>query len=328
MKVNFFGALLVIAGLAIILAIHWGGEWFDILMRCWPLIFVIRGINNWERDDQSKSFQVAQIALGGFLVYDNFVPVDFSGDIYRWWPVLLIVIGLDMILRRERNGWRGCRVVVNSESGGAAAGEISAYHLIREMPDGVQRGKVDIEFNAGVLKIGGRTAGFFEADVNSSIMEPEITWNPGIVTSLRVGQRGVNLLGGGDNTWNLRFTDAVPLEFMVEANAGLADLDLSAYRVERVDLEGNAGKVTVKIGRLQQQSTVNVEVNAGKLTVLVPSDTGIRAAGESNLGSAQLSRAGLEKTNGEWRTPGFEAAERKVEIKFEANLSSFEIVRY
>ena len=266
MKINIFGVILILVGGALILAIRGGEGWFDLLLRFWPAVFVIRGFNNWERDDQTKTFQVAQIFLGGVLIYDNFALLPATAEIYKWWPLLLIFFGLDMILRRERSFVSGGRMA--AKAGGGMTGAQN-MRFVREMPEIAERGRVDIDFNAGTLGVSGRTAQFMEGAISTSYGEPEIDFIPGRTTALRISQSGMPkiLSGGGENRWNLSFTDSIPLEFYVEANAGVAELDLSLYRAEKVNIEGNAGKVTLRLGKLSGHCDVRVEVNAGRLFI-------------------------------------------------------------
>ena len=334
MKLNWFGVLLIVIGVSILAAMSLGHDWFNVLIRFWPVLFIIRAMNNWERIDQTKTFQVSQMALGSVLITDNFVSIPALEGVWQYWPALLVLAGLYVIA--GGNGHFKVRKVIAGTNGTTAhvttGGGASNYHIVKELAEGVQKAAVNIGFNAGKLTVEGRSPHLMEADIKTTMGEPDIRYAHGAVAELKVRQAeiGGGVIGWGEseNSWNMKFNDSIPLSFDVEANAGKVDLDLTDYVVESVDLEGNAGKFTVRVGEKSPDVALNLDVNAGKVTIYVPAAAGLIASGSAALGSVDLEGAGLAKDGGVWKSPGYDGAEVKVKLMYSVNVGKITVKRY
>ena len=79
--------------------IPWGG-W-------WPVILIVMGTWNLVRKDSSRVGAIALIALGVFFLLDTQDVWEYSiGDIWRFWPVVLILVGAKMLFSRN---WKRSR---------------------------------------------------------------------------------------------------------------------------------------------------------------------------------------------------------------------------
>ncbi|MCD6119316.1 hypothetical protein J7K50_05700 [bacterium] len=335
MKINWFGVILVIVGLSIILSQFVGGGWFDFLLRFWPVIFIIRSINNWEREDQTKTFQVCQIALGCVLIASNFAILPYVENVWQFWPVLLIAWGLYVIFGDGRHNTHcyaevnGARIDTHEKWTGGAS-EMKTYHLLRELWQETESGDISIEFNAGKLRVGGTTDQFFEGDFRTNLGAPVVEYDAGPAARMKLYQEtgSFHLKRHSENTWELDFTNKIPLAFKVKANAGEIDLNLSELKIPSLEFKGNAGKFDIRIGKGEPEVKVYANINAGKATVFVPSDAGVIASGRTAIGKADFSKAGLIKEGGVWITPDFDAASVKVSLEYEVNAGAIEVVRY
>ncbi len=333
MKFNWFGVLLIVVGVSILAGMTYGQNWFNVLIRFWPVLFIIRALNGWEREDQTKAFQVAQIGLGSFLIADNFISMPALDGIWQYWPALLVLAGLYYIFG-ESGGHRQKHILIGvgeSVSAKSTSGAASKFHIVKPLEEGARKADVRIDFNAGRLILGGETGQLMEADISTSFGEPEIKYVHGEIAKLdiRQGDRcGVAQWGEHDNTWYLKFSDSLPLAFDIEANAGKAELDLTSYIVEKVGLEGNAGKFTVRIGEKSPEVRLNADVNAGKVTIFVPGKAGVTASGSSALGSVDIDGAGLVKEGSQWISPGFDAARVKIFLVYSVNVGKITLKRF
>ena len=56
----------------------------------------------------------------------------------------------------------------------------------------------------------------------------------------------------------------------IDVGAANLDLDLSAFKVSKLDINGGASSINVKLGNLQQQSTVKINSGASSVKIEVP----------------------------------------------------------
>jgi hypothetical protein len=332
MRLNWLGVIMILVGIAIFAAHQSGGDWFNFLLKLWPIVFVMRGINNWEREDQTKAFQAAQIGLGSFLIADNFLNLPNLDSIWMYWPILLIAWGLSVIFTNENHRSRVC---FNTATDGIKTGfvlgdaEPQHYHLIRELWPSTISGQAYIEFSAGILDLSGVTDQFFEGEILTSMGEPRILYKAESQAVFQMIQSGIRVKNLNDvpNRWELKFTKHIPLAFKVEANAGKANLDFREHRLTRLELEGNAGRFDVTLGDREKNVELDIECNAGRAEVVIPKNAGVELTGECALGSFEFKGGTLENVSGVRRTIGFDDALVKIKIMYEANASSLTIRR-
>lgn len=142
--------------------------------------------------------------------------------------------------------------------------------------DNAQRLEADLAMNVGSLYVQGGSEKMVEGEFVCSVRE----WQPVVnyqvideVGKLSVVQPEQKRFGWKTrliNDWNLRFNNQIPLDLMVEANAGTADLNLSSLTMRQIDMEMNAGSVNFALQGSQPQLTyADVQVNAGNANLRI-----------------------------------------------------------
>ncbi len=113
----------------------------------------------------------------------------------------------------------------------------------------------------------------------------------------------------------------------VALGAGQGDLDLSSYAVRNLKIEAGAADLDVKLGAKADQSDVKLEVGAASVTVRVPKEVGVRIKKDGALNIEQLDDF-TDVGGGEFVSPGYDAAKKKMMIRFDGGVSRFKVVRY
>lgn len=82
-----------------------GGNWFQSLVRFWPLLLVLWGLENW-LTERGIVGPVILIGVGGLLLLNSFNLL--SDSVLSWairlWPVILVAAGLEILFGR-RSVW-------------------------------------------------------------------------------------------------------------------------------------------------------------------------------------------------------------------------------
>jgi hypothetical protein len=101
-----------------------------------------------------------------------------------------------------------------------------------------------------------------------------------------------------------------------EVTAGAAELTvlgLGNSRCDRFELEGGMGKVTLDFDGAWTSSTrAEVKMAVGELTLRLPPNVGVRLSLDRFL--ASFDPAGLVRAGGGFQSPGYERAERRLDI--------------
>ncbi|GAB3766765.1 LiaI-LiaF-like domain-containing protein [Spirosoma pomorum] len=113
----------------------------------------------------------------------------------------------------------------------------------------------------------------------------------------------------------------------VGLGAGQGELDLSAYAVKQLKVEGGAIDIDLKLGAKADQADVKLDVGAASVTIRVPKEVGCKIKKDGALNLNKLDDF-TDVGGGEYLSPGYDAAKKKMLIRFDGGISSFKVVRY
>ena len=112
----------------------------------------------------------------------------------------------------------------------------------------------------------------------------------------------------------------------VDVGAADINLDLSKFRIEKLDIDGGAASIFIKIGNLSDETDINVDSGASSIEIQVPEEYACEVTLNTVLSSKNLE--GFERVgDGTYVTPGFSDETRNIFINIEAAVSSLQIVR-
>ncbi len=113
----------------------------------------------------------------------------------------------------------------------------------------------------------------------------------------------------------------------VALGAGQGDLDLSGYAVKSLKLAVGAADLDLKLGARADQSDIKLDVGAASVTIHVPKEVGCRIKKDGALNVERFDEF-TSVGGGEFVSPGYDAAKKKMNIRFDGGISSFKVVRY
>ncbi|HEV2743354.1 MAG TPA: toast rack family protein [Rubrobacter sp.] len=179
-----------------------------------------------------------------------------------------------------------CGVQGQDQGGGEMQNESRSIQ-----PEDAKTVRAHLVMGAGELKVGGAADALMEGDFsyNGADWKPQIDYEvSGEKGDLTVEQGSGDdgrLGGGARNEWDVRFSDDVPTDLVVEMGAGESDLDLDSLILTGLDLQMGAGQTTVDLtGDYAEGFDARIQGGVGEATVLVPSKVGVRVRAEGGLG--------------------------------------------
>lgn len=262
---------------------------------------------------------VLLVALGMFFLYSNFRPgLDPWPLLSRYWPVLLIFLGLGKVWDHLRprdpsqagGAWLGggeIAVIVLLVIAGIALSFQTASRKIHEVETIERQGsepvQVHIQMPAGELKLSGGAGKLMEADFNYDEAEgkPEISYHvSGDAGRLDVTQPGKKFhMGPTRNDWNLRFGNNIPMELKVEMGAGRSELVVGDLSLNRLEINMGAGQFTTDLtGHWKKDLDAEIHGGVGHAIIYLPVDVGVRVHATGGIGS--ISAGGLKRDGDEY----------------------------
>jgi len=264
------------------------------------------------------------IAVGIFFLILNLHPeLDAWSIIARYWPVLLIAIGLghmwDAWMDRQSSQTDGPR----HHSGAPIAVLIilivlgfAAWHGRNSRPvqhetqsvslQGAQSVTTNIDIPAGSLDIAGGASQLLNADFNyhESDGQPQVEYSvSGGHGDLSITQQNKMHLhmATSRNDWQLRFADNVPMDMNVQIGAGSSNLRLQGLGVKNLDVQAGVGQLNLDLtGPRKSDLHVDIHGGVGSAVLRLPKDVGVRVHASGGIGSVSphgLTREGDDYVN-------------------------------
>jgi hypothetical protein len=248
------------------------------------------------------------IAVGVIFLLSNLglLPFDAS-QLWRLWPLILVVIGLDVLLQVS---WRR----------GRPGGEPLSIDR-----DSLSEAEVIVEFGAGTLRVGaGAAAG--------KLLEGE--FSDGAEYQMRPGQ--VRLYGSRDwsrwgwwgwwgsrgRYWDVRLTPDIPLRLRFQLGACQSNLDLGDLRVTDLALETGAADTRIQFPRAAGMTRAKIKTGAASVRLSVPDGVAARITATMAIGSLDVDTRRFLRSGAGFASPDYDTAANKLDLSIESGVGS------
>jgi hypothetical protein len=166
--------------------------------------------------------------------------------------------------------------------------------------EGAESVQANLRIALGELDVGGGADELMEADFiyNVAAWEPRVGYEVvGDSGELIVEQQGLREgIPSRDvrNEWDLRLSDDIPIDLAVQMGGGVGNLDLDSLTLRGLNLDMGAGAARVDLsGNWGRDLSAVVRGGAGEVTMLLPSQMGVRVNAGTRLG--RVNAEGLRK---------------------------------
>ncbi len=290
---------------------------------------------------------VILITIGVLFLLKNLGYVHFSWlDLLRFWPVILILIGLDLVVGRR--GVFGSLIMtvlalviiggiiwaVSTERVTFGTGNTVAGTFNQELGD-ADALEVTLRLGALDTTVGATAESQYAAQGN-------YTSDPEYQLSTRYEVRdGTGHLTLSQNTpptvtfpfdstdytasLDLQINETVPLDLILEANAGRVTLDLRDLNLRSVTVKAGVGDLDLKLPD-QGQIDITIEAALGTLTISLPDNMEAYVDIGAALGGLDLPTRFEKLSTNQWQTPGYsDSAPDRVWVRIQSGMGSVTI---
>lgn len=303
---------------------------------------------------------IVLLFIGMVLLLENFGVIDFYWrSVWRFWPVFLIIAGLNILFSKSKSQLAGVISVAvlvitlgllffkgqetpgghrqmrdelrtDDERSNSVSGKLNGQHLSLpyEADSIAKRTILNISGGGTSFELKGTTDSLISAVVDqkdagfslmNSLSKDSIT-----TLSLKMGKGKWNT---GGNDVEIRLNTRPQWEFQVNMGAGEVKFDLADYKVREFNFDGGAAALEVKLGSLLPVADVNVKTGIADVKINIPAAAGCQIRAKTGLSSKEFT--GFTKlSDNTYETPNYKSAKNKIFINFDGGLSSFEVNRY
>lgn len=192
----------------------------------------------------------------------------------------------------------------------------------------IKRAVLDMDAGAGVFVLQGSTGELIYCENKGfgSQFDFKVETMDSVATIKVKQQSPVKVRNNSGNKFNLMLNTNPLWDFNIDVGAAEFDFDLSNHKVNKLDIDGGAASIEVKIGTLQKETDIEIDADASSIEIRIPSEAGCRITGSTVLSSRNFD--GFEKLDrGHYETSNFSTAEQIIRIRVDAAVSSFSVIR-
>jgi hypothetical protein len=275
---------------------------------------------------------------------------DLWGTLWRFWPVIFILIGLDMLVSASRStlvyilGLLAALAVIGGvifyavwQGGQLPAPGPSAFgtETLTEPLHDAASGRITLRPGVARIEIGvlADSPNLVEGTIEYGRYSLKATRNVSVVNgraefSLQGRGRSNTFWWPSDNRgegWTLRFTPRIPLEFTVQSGVGNVDIDLSGLKVTQLDLSGGVGNTSVTFPATSGTTRASIDSGVGNIRVRIPEGVGARVRIDKGLGNLNVRNNRLSRSGNDYVSSNYDTAANKLELDINGGVGNITI---
>ncbi len=265
------------------------------------------------RHYRSIFWPIVLLGVGAVWLLSNlgYIQAIDLGFLVRLWPILLIIIGLDILFGRVAP-WLSAllglvviggliAVLIFAPSLGLSRpAELTTERLV-EPVEGATAAIVDLRLSLEPVTVTALSGSqnLIEADLKqygkafltvSGETQKKVVLGKESVSSGNNWFTFPSISTGWDNDqyWNIGLTDQIPLELSVDASMGSSDLDLSDLTLTDLNVKVSMGSMEIILPENTESYAVDINGSAGSLDVTLPENTTITIYLDGSAGSTSF----------------------------------------
>lgn len=280
------------------------------------------------------------IALGTLWILGNMEIINFSvfdimRSFFNLWPLILIIIGINIIIKNNTLKtilWILFIVIVIGYSFyiNDSSYEKSRYveEEVVEMNEDTIKGKLNLDLGATkydvVSKDNENNLAYIKSNKNYQIKE-SLNNSSQILTI----SNDLSHSFSDDNKLNVNINNNIIWSIDIDTGASNGELNLENVKVQNLDLDMGAGKIDAKLGSLNNTTYINIESGASKIVLNIPEDAGLKIEMDGALNSTNIDDLNLvENADDILVSQDYAEKETKFDVKVDMGVGSFKINRY
>ncbi|MGC8786755.1 MAG: LiaI-LiaF-like domain-containing protein [Anaerolineae bacterium] len=291
------------------------------------------------------------IAAGVLLLLNQMgkLPWGIWGTIWCFWPVILILIGLEILIGLSRST---VIYIIGLLIALAILGAVIAYAVlegeqpavtrpavrtetISELTQDADTGYITLKFAAGRVTVGALSdsPNFVEGKLEyarySLQAEKDFRIQNGRAEfSLSARSQPIPFWIPGDTAgeyWTLNFTPRIPLQMDIKTGVSKVDLDLSGLKVTQLAMDAGVGEVWIAFPAAAGLTRASINAGVGAITVQIPKDVGARILVAKGLGSVRLESARFTHFGNEYTSLNYNTAENRLDLEIKGGVGAITI---
>ncbi len=292
-----------------------------------------------KRDWGKVLLGVLVILLGAFYLLKNFglLPAGINLNLWQLWPILIVVIGLSLLSRRNwSNIGAGAIVTLIILAIIALIFWSGAYDLTKDVADrdinlalapNADKTEVRLDLGAVELDIEGVTAALLNGEVRSS--GGDLSVSDSVLDGTHKAEVNLSsdlfsLFGKKVNQVDLALNNTLPMELYLQSKQSDLNLDLSNYHITYAEIETGASTFDLILGDKVARAEYKIKTGASTIDIETPLNAGVRVTLQGKMVSRDL-EGFVKVDNNTFVSSNYEEAEKFIELHIDMGVSGLSI---
>jgi hypothetical protein len=295
------------------------------------------------------------VFVGTIFLLENFDVIDFSwGYVWRFWPILLIITGVNILFSRYNNKTGAIIIGIVTIIGlglmtykglernpygseerwfdDSSTENLSSESTYTEdYEDRFTHAKLDISGGANYFESHQATERLFEAHLsetkNNYVLKKTDADSLVNLSFKSGGAKGFRFEEESFGKVKMMLSPLPIWDIHLKMGAGEANFDFKDFKVKKIDLKGGAAEFNLTLGDLMDTVNVNAETGIAAVKIKIPENVGCVIKNSSGLSSKHF-EGFTEKGKGSYETPNFNTSAKKIYIVLKGGLSDLQVTRY
>src|SRR5690554_5685236 len=285
------------------------------------------------KDNRLTHLAYALVLLGALLLIARlgWFDLSFLLGIARYWPVLVIAEGVDLLTRGR---WRvpvyaaGIGVaLLLSFTGGWFGTSSDTVEVAQELQNARS---ADVHIASGVANLyltGAPQSAYIATGSLGQHAGEHVTVEYDVRGGrghFRATSRWRSLMGPRRaEAWDLALTDRIPLALSLDMGIGSSTLDLRQLQLESLKVNGGIGETTVLLPRTGGFRG-DIDAGIGEIVMRVPGSLGVRIDVDTGIGNVRVD-GHFSKDGNTYTSPSYGSSSQRVELTIDAGIGSIRI---
>jgi hypothetical protein len=267
--------------------------------------------------------------------------------ITRFWPILLILFGLNLILKKSKLWWVvpilifiifiGAVFMPESTLRGINTGffvfhfgdenRSGIYQENREYDPDISDFRVDLTFGANRLNIGSveNNNDMFDLNLDYRGEMPDVNFDKrDNRAELYVRQKRQVNVGTGSDIWDIDLNENTPLDINIKGGAGDLVLNLEELKVDKLKIDAGLGQLNIRYPDYDNETEISA--GAGNIKLQIPSTAALRIETNTVINSNNFEEIGLIKLYDDvYQSKNYGEVENKIDIKISTSAGNIKV---
>jgi hypothetical protein len=257
-------------------------------------------------------------------VNTGYLSSDVWGNVLQLWPVLLIVWGLNIILRNT-----SLQFISYLSLSGPESRDIVKYTHDYERNEDVHKLSVEFDLGAASLDVISSSEDvFIDVEIKANTGEPTVNFelDGNTLNMCAASPSHSGRWGNFKEEWSVQLPAGIPLSLYLDVGASACELDLEDILLSYLVIDAGAVAIDASLPAPDVEGyTVIIDLGASDLDLSFPEDTPLRIKAESALSATNFKKAGLKKTDGYWCSETYEPGVPFADLSITSGVASINV---